>query len=488
MAPLKLRVVSPEGYLNARQRPYGELVTQLPDGAIVEALETAATVRAKVGQHGEWLRVRLLDGREVYLAAWYLQLFSSDAALADSCPVWVHNPAAGCLNIRQAPSLSAARITQVLHEEELVALETEAEVRAKVGRPGEWLHVRLPDGREGYAAANYFSLVAPVVPDPALAPAEEEKITITAALNSLQRKIALTWNRLGGRFQELAAELSIDPGSAVAVWQVESRGQPFGPDGRLTVRFENHIFYDYWGKYHPEHFAQHFSFNPHRRWIEHRWRRAVNQPWETFHGNQQSEWEVLEFARGLDDAAACTSISMGGPQIMGFHYRLLGCAAAPEMLALFASGEEHQVRGFFEFVRRKQADQCLRNADFVGFARIYNGSGQAANYGRLIAQAYETYRQLRTPSFSYAAPGGFAPASMTEVDDLQRILGIGPRTTAQLNADGIYTFAQLAAMEVAYLRELARGRRWLETWPLQARWASWGDWESLGVFQKMVKG
>ncbi|HEY88458.1 MAG TPA: DUF3380 domain-containing protein [Thermoflexia bacterium] len=484
MTLLKLRVVSPEGYLNARQRPYGELVTQLPDGAIVEALEPTATVRVKVGQQGEWLRVRLPDGREAYLAAWYLQLLSSDA---HSCPVWVHNPAAGCLNIRQASSLSAGRITQVLHEEELVALAAEVEVRAKVGRAGEWLHVRLPDGREGYAAANYFSLTAPAAPNPALAPAEEDKITITSALNSLQRKIALTWNRLGGRFQELAAELSINPGSAVAVWQVESCGQPFGPDGRLTVRFENHIFSDYWGKYHPERFAQHFTFNSQRRWLEHRWRRAADQPWQTFHGNQQREWEVLTFARGLDDAAACTSISMGGPQIMGFHYQLLGCASAPEMLALFASGEEHQVRGFFEFIRWQHADQCLRNNDFVGFAGIYNGSGQADNYGRLIEQAYETYRQLRTPAFPFAAPGEFAPAPMVEEDDLQRILGIGPRSAAQLNAEGIYTFAQLAAMEVAYLRELARGRRWLETWLVQARWAAWGDWESLAAFQKTVK-
>ena len=406
---------------------------------------------------------------------------------SEVCPVWVYTPTAGCLNIRQSPSLAGVRITQALHQAELLALLPEAEVRAKVGRPGEWLHIQLPDGRVGYAAANYLSLTAPLPPDPDLAPAEEDKIPVTAMLNNLQRKIALTWNRLGGRFQELAAELSLEPGIAVAVWQVESQGQPFGLDGRLTIRFENHIFHTYWGCEHPEQFAQHFTFNSNRRWLGHQWRRSADQRWQTFHGDQGSEWDVLEFARELDDAAACTSISMGGPQIMGFHYRMLGCESAPEMLERFASGEEYQISGFFEFIRHQNADQCLRENDLVGFASIYNGSGQAATYGRLIEQAYECYRELTSRSFSFGVVGAGSPRSMVEVDNLQSILGLGPRSEAQLNAIGVYTFEQLAGLKLARLRQLARGRRWLETWPLQARWASWGAWEELQDYQAEIK-
>ncbi|MCK4451449.1 MAG: SH3 domain-containing protein, partial [Anaerolineae bacterium] len=74
---LTLRVHSPEvGYLNVRSQPTtaGALVTTVPHGGAVTALEPEEAVRAKVGQYGQWLHVRLDDNREVYAAAWYLEL------------------------------------------------------------------------------------------------------------------------------------------------------------------------------------------------------------------------------------------------------------------------------------------------------------------------------------------------------------------------------------------------------------------------------
>ena len=84
-----------------------------------------------------------------------------------------------------------------------------------------------------------------------------------------------------------------------------------------------------------------------------------------------------------------------------------------------------------------------------------------------------------------------APAPLVEVDDLQRILGIGPKITASLEAEGIHSFAQLAALDVEHLRDLlgsAAGRaHLLETWPAQARLAAWGDWDALKAFQAQLK-
>jgi hypothetical protein len=34
----------------------------------------------------------------------------------------------------------------------------------------------------------------------------------------------------------------------------------------------------------------------------------------------------------------------------------------------------------------------LQALDWEGFARIYNGSGQVEKYGRLLREAYETFR------------------------------------------------------------------------------------------------
>ncbi len=416
---IQVQVVSPEvGYLNMRSQPStsGALVTRVSHGNTMTPLEPEATVRAKVGRHGEWLHVRLDDGRKAYAAAWYLELFEppepspvtttekpstmppkpSTTVEPSEFKVWIYSPEVGYLNIRNAPSTSGALITQAPHDSSLIPLEPEADVRAKVGKKGQWIKVRLNDGQEGYGAASYFSLISARAPDAELEPPAEQKIAVTSSLSGTERQVANAWNRLGGLLQALADKLSIDPGVAVAVLTVESGGRAFGPDGRMIIRFENQIFYDRWGKNHPDKFAQHFSYNSDKRWTGHQWRRAPGQAWQSFHGDQDSEWEVLEFACTLDDTAAKSSISMGGPQIMGFNYAALGYTSVQNMFDAFAESERHQATGFFNFVRSRGANtiSTLQNLDFEGFAKVYNGPGQAAHYGNLIRKAYDAYKKL----------------------------------------------------------------------------------------------
>ncbi len=80
---------------------------------------------------------------------------------------------------------------------------------------------------------------------------------------------------------------------------------------------------------------------------------------------------------------------------------------------------------------------------------------------------------------------------MIEVDDFTRILGIGPKTTALLNAEELYSFVDLAYMDVDYLMDIlgsaARRLRWIDTWPAQAQLAAWGDWKGLEKFQAKLK-
>jgi predicted flap endonuclease-1-like 5' DNA nuclease len=446
------------------------------------------------------------DGREVYLAAWYVLLASSAAPAANAdatagasaggdggVEVWIYSPEVGYLNIRSAPSTSGSLITQAQHNDSVMALGAEADVKAKVGQRGQWLNVRLNSGQVGYGAANYFSPMSPPEPDASLEPPEDEKIS-AAGLGGVERQVAQTWNRLGGSLQTLAGQLGIDPGVAVAVWTVESAGRPFGPDGRMTIRFENHIFYNRWGKNAQNIFNQHFTFNSDRSWTGHQWRPSPNEPWRTFHGNQNTEWETLEFACKLDDTAGKFSISMGGPQIMGFNYAALGYPSVQEMFDAFGASEGNQVIGFFNFVRSRgsQTIQALQNSNFKAFARVYNGPGQAETYGNLIQNAYEAYQRLRSVSFAVSfGVGDMEPPEMFEVDDFTRIYGIGPKTTALLNNEGLYSFVDLAYMDVDYLMDIlgsaARRLRWIDTWPAQAQLASWGDWEGLEKFQAKLK-
>ncbi|MEE8390224.1 MAG: N-acetylmuramidase domain-containing protein [Anaerolineae bacterium] len=507
---LQVQINSPElGYLNVRSQPGGTLVTTAPHDSVITPLEPEETVRAKVGQQGEWLHVRLDDDKEGYVAAWYLKLHETEAETdagtshlqQPTLQIWIYSPEVGYLNIRKAPSTASARITQAPHDASLLALEAETDVLAKIGQYGQWLHVRLTDGAdcanptEGYAAAPYLSLTSARPPDTLLEPPEEQRITVTSNLIGTARQVAQTWNRLGGLLQTLADQLAIDPGVAVAILTVESGGRPFGPDGRMIVRFENHIFYDWWGKHKPDAFAQHFTFNPNQRWKDHQWRSAPGQLWRDFHGDQKNEWEVLEFACTLDDTAARLSISMGGPQIMGFNYAAVGYTSVQQMFDAFVASERNQVAGFFNFVRSRgeKTVQMLQSSDFEGFATIYNGHGQATAYGNLIRQTYEAYRRLRTVSFSVPSgvSTGMATAPFIEVDDLRRILGIGPKTAARLQAEGIHSFVQLAALDVEQLRGLlgdaASYARRLKTWAAQARLAAWGDWDALGTFQAQLK-
>jgi hypothetical protein len=397
----------------------------------------------------------------------------------------------GYLNVRREPTTDGALVTTVPHGATLTPLEPEEIVRAKVGRYGQWLHVRLDDDREVYAAAWYLELFE-TGPDQ---PPEDQRITVTPSLTGTERQVALTWNRLGGLLQRLADQLAIDPGVAVAVLRVESGGRAYGPDGRMIVRFENHIFHSRWGKHHPDAFARRFAFNPDQRWRDHKWRPSPDEPWRKCHMDQDGEWEVFDFACTLDDTAARLSISMGGPQIMGFNYAALGYASVQQMFDAFAASERNQVVGFFDFVRSRgeEAIQTLQGSDFAGFARFYNGSGQAEYYGSLIRQAYEAYCRLRTvsagvsPEVSPAA----APAPLGDSDDLQRILGIGPKTAARLQAEGINRFEGLAALDVEHLQGLlgsaARHACWLESWPAQARLADWRDWGALEAFRARIR-
>ena len=58
-----------------------------------------------------------------------------------------------------------------------------------------------------------------------------------------------------------------------------------------------------------------------------------------FHGEQDGEYEALNFARSLDDEKALLSISMGLPQILGSNSKLIGYDSVQEMFNNFNKGQ-----------------------------------------------------------------------------------------------------------------------------------------------------
>jgi peptidoglycan hydrolase-like protein with peptidoglycan-binding domain len=227
-------------------------------------------------------------------------------------------------------------------------------------------------------------------------------ITINPRWPQLRKTLASTYNRLGGLIRALANRVGIEIPAVLAVWQVESAGRRHVP-GRAIIRFENHLFYKLWGQNNPAIYDRHFRHGGHagqpgRSWENHQFRERINEPFRSFHGNQDLEYRVLFLAQQLGgETAALQSISIGGPQILVSNYRMLGYTSPREMYEAFQSGERFHILGFFDFCThhpRGDLLRYLRNHEWRSFAYYYNGSGKADEYGQRIQRVYQEGRQL----------------------------------------------------------------------------------------------
>jgi hypothetical protein len=312
----------------------------------------------------------------------------------------------------------------------VVALPPKTAVEV-LDQQGDWLHVKAA-GQEGYIHKMLVQLTTQGAPDgflkektapppapgqpnpeppPAGTPQHLEDVPLEAPADQrlpvnpkaplLDRLSADIWNRFGGLLSALSKELNIDPAVSVAVMAVESGGHGFGPDGRMIIRFENQVFYDRWAKptNNKDRYSQYFQFNADQRWTGHQWRSDPNGAWQDCHGNQINEWAIFNFACTIDDAAAKSSISMGGPQIMGFNYAALGFESVQQMFTAFSASERNQIVGFFDFVKGPTPNSrrvlAMQQQDFDTFAAMYNGPGQAAKYGGLIRGTVAAFHRLK---------------------------------------------------------------------------------------------
>lgn len=232
-----------------------------------------------------------------------------------------------------------------------------------------------------------------------LEPPGAERINIQPGFSYRQKVAARTWNGQGGLLNALSDIIEVDAAAAVAVLCVESRGRGFGPDGRMLIRFENHVFRRQWGKDHTDVFDAHFRFSLEKRWKNHEFREHTTEIWIRFHGNQKQEWRVLELARALNEPAAMRSISMGGPQIMGFNHPRIGYDSVREMFNAFQLDIRYQILGLFDFLKGPGTTspmiEALQRKKFEIFASCYNGPGQAAQYGDLIEDYFEISNTLQ---------------------------------------------------------------------------------------------
>ena len=70
----------------------------------------------------------------------------------------------------------------------------------------------------------------------------------------------------------IADTLDVEPGPLVAVAATDLNDDGIGADGRLIIRFENHLFHQYWGHGNSDAFHRYFRFDLRYPWLDHRWR------------------------------------------------------------------------------------------------------------------------------------------------------------------------------------------------------------------------
>jgi hypothetical protein len=163
-----------------------------PPGTLLRLSEPAEAALPKIGVYDQWMRVRDGQGREGYVAAWYVERGPAVAGEAGPLPsepapeptpepvpapvlseVEAPVPQAEALTVyvlqtvgppglrlRKTPSLGGAVAANEKAGTTLTALEPEAQARSKIGVKGKWLHVSDPERLQGYVAAEYVELEA----------------------------------------------------------------------------------------------------------------------------------------------------------------------------------------------------------------------------------------------------------------------------------------------------------------------------------------
>lgn len=337
------------------------------------------------------------------------------------------------LSLRVGPGGEYDRLRFLSHEEKVQVLDDST----------GWLFVLTSDA-PGYVSAEFVMRQIAPAPTP---PAPSGNVA----------GLLRTWLRHKDLLSAEAARLGFDPAVAVAVLLAESSGDGFGPDGRLKIRFENHIFLQEWGIQNRSVFDRFFSFNQPEPWKEHMWRDRRDGEWQQCHQSQAQEWQVLDFARSFVEDPALKSISMGASQIMGFNFDALGYASPKAMFDDFQASEEAQVRGLFRFIENRRLVEPLRQGDYLAFARGYNGPGQMIFYAELIRGYIDLFRReiggvrgAALPSAAETVPGsrGAAPVPTKPAFlDLEKLTEPGARGRVLL-AMGVIAFVAAVLLAI----------------------------------------
>lgn len=186
-------------------------------------------------------------------------------------------------------------------------------------------------------------------------------------------------------FQRAADCLGIEVATIKAVQEVESRGRRgFLPSGRPPILFEGHIF---WKELKNRGIAPESVQAGNEDIVHKQWTRS-------FYLGGENEYDRLEKAMNLHEEAALASTSWGMFQIMGNNFAECGKRCVKDFVECMCHSEADQLMLFVAYLEKRKLQEYLRNKDWAGFARRYNGPAYAENkYDQQLEAAYNKYKR-----------------------------------------------------------------------------------------------
>lgn len=180
----------------------------------------------------------------------------------------------------------------------------------------------------------------------------------------------------------VANDLNIEPAALKAVIDVEAAGNGFDNQGRPTILFEPHVFWDELGKIH--YYTKRAELaKKHKGMLSPKWDKSLYRIGGSSH-------DKLKIAADLHWEAAHKSASWGLGQIMGFNAQKIGYATLKDFIDDMYESEAKQLKAMGMFLKANNLISKLQRHDWAGFARGYNGSAYAKNqYDVKLANAYK---------------------------------------------------------------------------------------------------
>jgi len=174
------------------------------------------------------------------------------------------------------------------------------------------------------------------------------------------------------QFSASAKTLNIEVAAIKAVAEVESSGDGFLADGKPKILFEPHIF---WKQLRLKGIDPNLFMEENTDILYPTWKSGAYGPAK------------------INREAALLSASWGRFQIMGFNWKACGAANLQEFIDDMYKDEDAQLHRFTIYIQKTFLDDELRNHDWAGFARGYNGPQYVRNkYDVKLKNAYVKYK------------------------------------------------------------------------------------------------